>query len=57
MPNGLRYPRWGARRDAVPAVESLKTLLQHDVVLVDADGHYDFAVPLMRRWVRGMMKG
>ena len=31
--------------------ESLKTLLQHDVIINNEMG-YDFAVPLMRRWLR-----
>lgn len=38
--------------DASVARESMRALLQHDVVTVNAEECYDFAVPLMRRWLR-----
>lgn len=34
------------------AHDSLKTLIQHDVVVLQEAQTYDFAVPLMRRWIR-----
>jgi len=41
----------GLQLDDPVAEKALKKLLQHDVVLENANGNYDFAVPLMRRWV------
>lgn len=38
--------------DASIAEAAVKTLLQHDVVWLTPEGEYDFAVPLMRRWLR-----
>ncbi len=34
------------------AEDAIQTLLQHDVVALTVDERYDFAVPLMRRWIR-----
>ncbi len=46
----LSKSEWLSGLDESQAEVGLKALEQHDVVLL-RDGTYDFAVPLMRRWV------
>jgi hypothetical protein len=41
-----------AHLNETEVAKSLTTLRQHDVVRAEGDGRYDFAVPLMRRWLR-----